>query len=93
MYFGILGSVLFTLYALLTSTPVEWAGEKHLLIDLGQLNFNQHKYMIGVYSHLVLMAVAYVFSFIFKSKPVDESLTYYGWLNLKREMKRKKQVN
>ena len=93
MYFGILGSILFTLYALLTSTPVEWAGEKHLLIDLGQLNFNQHKYMIGVYSHLVLMAVAYVFSFIFKSKPVDESLTYYGWLNLKREMKRKKPAN
>ncbi|WP_346863468.1 sodium:solute symporter [uncultured Draconibacterium sp.] len=87
IYFGILASILFTLYALLSSTPMTFGDTKILLLDLGDLNFNQHKYMIGVYSHLVLMFVGIVASYIFKEKPVDETLTYYGWLKLKRENK------
>jgi SSS family solute:Na+ symporter len=87
MLFGILASIIFTLYALLTSNPIEINGNKILLLDFGNLNFHQHKYMIGVYSHVVLMVVALIASYFFKEKPVDESLTYYGWLKLKRENK------
>jgi SSS family solute:Na+ symporter len=87
MLFGILASIIFTLYALLTSNPIEINGNKILLLDFGNLNFHQHKYMIGVYSHVVLMVVALISSSFFKEKPVDESLTYYGWLKLKRENK------
>lgn len=87
MYLGIIASILFTFYAILSSSPIDFDGKKYLLLDLGALNFSQHKYMIGVYSHVVLMIVAYGSSFIFREKPVDESLTYYGWLNLKRQNK------
>jgi SSS family solute:Na+ symporter len=89
MYLGIIASIAFTFYAILSSTPLKLGAEKILLMDLGQLNFNHHKYMIGVYSHVVLMIVAYGSSFIFREKPVDESLTYYGWLSLKRENRMK----
>lgn len=87
MYIGILASILFTFYAISTSTPIEFGKNKFLLIDLGNMNFNQHTYMIGVYSHVVLMIVAYGTSLFLNDKPVDESLTYYGWLRLKREGK------
>ncbi len=85
MYIGILGSIVFTLYALLTSTPIEIGGNKILLLDLGSANFTHHKYMIGVYSHIVLMIVAYGASLFFKSKPVDRSLTYYGWKEVRKK--------
>jgi solute:Na+ symporter, SSS family len=85
MYVGILGSILFTLYAVLTSTPIDIGGEKILLLDLGSANFSHHKYMIGVYSHIVLMIVAYVASLFFKGNPVDLTLTYYGWKEVKKK--------
>lgn len=88
VYAGIVASVLFTLYALLSSTPIGIGDNKVLLLDLGSLNFTQHKYMIGVYSHLVLIVVGLVASTLLKDKPADESLTYYGWLKLKRQNKR-----
>lgn len=66
---------------------MDFGGSPRLLINLGDLNFGQHKYMIGVYSHIVLILVALIFSKIFKENPVDQSLTYYGWLKLKRENK------
>ena len=88
VYAGIAASILFTLYALLSSTPMGLGENKVLLLDLGKLNFHQHKYMIGVYSHIVLIVAGLVTSFLVKEKPADDSLTYYGWLKLKRENKR-----
>lgn len=76
---GIIACILFTAYALLTSTNVEIHGEKRLLMDLGRLNFNQHKYMLGVYSHLVLFTVGYFASLLFKSDKNTDHLTYSGW--------------
>ena len=85
LYFGIGASVLFTAYALLTSTPVSFGGDAQLLLDLGQLNFTHHEYMIGVYSHLILFTVGYVGSLFFNSDPNNRSLTYYGYRDLKRK--------
>lgn len=85
IYAGIMASILFTIYALLTSTPIGVGEDKTLLIDFGNWNFNHHKYMIGVYSHIVLMIVGFSASYFFKEKAVDDTLTYYGWLKLKRE--------
>jgi SSS family solute:Na+ symporter len=85
LYFGIGASVLFTAYALLTSSPVNWGGQERLLLDLGRLNFTHHEYMIGVYSHVLLCVVGYLASFFFKSKKDVRSLTYYGYLDLKRK--------
>jgi len=73
------------LYALLSSTPIGTNEHKVLLLDLGKLNFTHHKYMIGVYSHLVLIIVGFSASFFFKAKPVDENLTYYGWSKMKKK--------
>jgi len=46
LYIGIAACVLFTAYAMLTSTKFE--GQDRLLLDLGNWNFTQHKYMLGV---------------------------------------------
>ena len=75
LYTGIAICVLFTGYAVLTSTKI---GGK-LILDMGSLNFAQHKYMLGVYSHLVLFGVGYIASFFYKKQDVEKSLTYYGW--------------
>jgi SSS family solute:Na+ symporter len=73
---GIVACILFTSYAFLTSTPVGLPGEERLLLDLGSLNFTHHKLMLGVYSHLVLMGVGYLFSLFFPFVPPDENLVY-----------------
>lgn len=81
LYFGIGASVLFTAYALLTSTPLDKGSD--LILDLGVFNYPHHKYMIGVYSHVVLFSVAWVASRFYKGKVIDDRLTYYGWKQLK----------
>jgi solute:Na+ symporter, SSS family len=75
LYTGIGACVIFTAYAVLTSTKI---GENPIL-DLGSLNFAQHKYMLGVYSHVILFGVGYLASFFYKKQVVDKNLTYYGW--------------
>ncbi len=86
LYYGIAASVLFTAYALLTSTPIGVTGKEKIIMDLGGLNFTQHKYMIGVYSHVVLVVVGYVASLFYNNEPVvDLRLTVFGWTNLKKE--------
>lgn len=84
VYIGIAASVLFTFWALLTSTPIGLAGKEKLILDLGNFNFTQHKYMIGVYSHVVLFVVGFIASLFFRAKPVEESLTYYGWIKMRK---------
>ncbi|GHT57933.1 sodium:solute symporter [Bacteroidia bacterium] len=79
LYVGISVCILFTAYALLTTTKIEIGGEKQLILDLGAYNFPHHKYMLGVYSHLIVLIVGYFASFFFKAKPVDEDLTVYGY--------------
>ena len=85
LYFGIGASVLFTAYALLTSQKVFWGGKDQLLLDLGSLNFTHHEYMIGVYSHVLLLVVGYCTSLFFKNENDITSLTYYGYLELKKQ--------
>ncbi len=82
---GIVACILFTFYALLTSTPIGLEGREKLILDLGSLNFTHHKYMIGVYSHIVLMTVGFLASYLFRAEPVEDSLTWYGWLKLKKQ--------
>ncbi|MBN1507091.1 MAG: sodium:solute symporter [Sedimentisphaerales bacterium] len=78
---GIVACVLFTAYALLTSTRFDLGGpEKQRILDLGRLNFTHHKYMLGVYSHLVLFVVGYLASFLFRPDKDTKDLTLYGWL-------------
>ncbi|WP_258105744.1 sodium:solute symporter [Marinoscillum sp. MHG1-6] len=81
-YMGIIASVLFTAYAVITSTPLTIGGEDRLLIDLGDWNFTHHKYMLGVYSHLILFVVGYVASYFFKEPAKVEGLTYKSWKQL-----------
>lgn len=87
LYVGIAVCVLFTAYAMLTSTPMEIGGTKRLLVDLGIYNFPHHKYMLGVYSHIVLFVVGYLSSYFFKSEKSDESLTIYGYFKSKTKLK------
>ncbi|MFB6320060.1 sodium:solute symporter [Saccharicrinis sp. FJH54] len=84
LYFGIAASVIFTAWALLTSTPIGNSSKEVLLLDFGKYNFNQHKYMIGVYSHIILFVVGFIASYFFKAREIDDRLTYKGWLKYKK---------
>jgi len=85
LYIGIAACVLFTAWAMLTSTKFDIGGQKKILLDLGNFNFTHHKYMLGVYTHIILFAVGYLASFFFPAKKVDENLTFYGWLQKRKK--------
>ena len=78
LYIGIAASVLFTGWAILTSTPI--GADNKILLDFGDYNYTHHKYMLGVYSHFVLFIVAYIASYFFPTKKIEENLTIYGWI-------------
>ena len=82
LYFGIAASVLFTAWAMLTSSPLG-LGDKPVL-NLGNFNYTHHSYMLGVYSHLVLFGVAYLASYFFPSQYPPKNLTIHGWLEKRR---------
>ena len=82
---GIIACVLFTAYALLTSTSTGSGQDKHLILDLGVYNFTHHKYMLGVYSHFVLFFVGWIASYFYPKVTVPNNLTYYGYLEKKRQ--------
>lgn len=84
IYAGIIACVLFTAYAVLTSTTYEFADGKRLLLDMGNFNFTHHQYMLGVYSHLVLFVVGYLVSLLFPAPKNIEGLTYRHWKNEKK---------
>jgi len=81
---GIIVTILFTAYAMLTSTTIEVDGQKRLMMDLGEWNFTHHTYMLGVYSHIVMFVVGYVSSLFYKTAPADKGLTIYGYLEQRR---------
>ena len=82
---GIIACVLFTGYALLTSTSTGSGVNRKLLLDMGAYNYTQHKYMLGVYSHVVLFFVGWIASYFFPKVEVANNLTYYGYLDKKRK--------
>ncbi|MDR0893475.1 MAG: sodium:solute symporter [Mediterranea sp.] len=91
LYVGIAAAVLFTAYAVLTSTQFDTGdGTKRALLDLGSWNFHQHKYMLGVYSHIVLFVVGYIASYFFKAPLADKELTIYGYLEERKEKRAKR---
>ncbi|GEO04390.1 sodium:solute symporter [Adhaeribacter aerolatus] len=85
---GILVCVLFTAYAFLSSTEIGIGENKSLLLDLGPYNFTHHKYMLGVYSHLIVIGVGYVASLFFPKPILDKNLLYSGWLENRRAEKK-----
>lgn len=76
---AIIVCILFTSYAFLTSTKIGYGDNKTLLLDLGAYNFTQHKLMLGVYSHVVVIGVGYVASLFFPKPTLDKNLLYSGW--------------
>jgi len=82
---GIITCIAFTGYAVLTSQKF---GDSTLL-DLGSWNFTQHKYMLGVYSHLIVVVIGYLASLFYPKEEVDDSLTFHEWLNKRRAGKLK----
>ncbi len=75
LHIGIATCIIFTAYAILTTTEID----DTLILDLGDYNFPHHKYMLGVYSHLIVLMVGYIASLFFKNEKVDEDLTIYGY--------------
>lgn len=80
---GIITSIFFTAYAVMTSMKI---GDS-LILDLGEWNFTHHKYMLGVYTHLIVLVVGYIASLFFKSDVPHDSLTIYDWLEQRRRRK------
>ena len=92
LYVGIACAILFTAYAVLTSTPFDMGnGEKRLLLDFGKYNFTHSTYMLGVYSHLIVLIVGYLASLCFKMPLADKDLTIYGYLEERKKNKNSKQ--
>ncbi len=83
LYIGVAACVIYTAIALLTSTSFTIGGESKILLDLGPLNYTQHKYMLGVYSHIVLFVVAWGASYFFPAPDIEHRLTYAGWKEMK----------
>ena len=79
LYIGLIVCVLFTAYAVLTTTSIEVDGAKRLILDLGNWNFPHHRYMLGVYSHLIVLVVGYVASLFFPAPKLDKGLTIYDY--------------
>jgi SSS family solute:Na+ symporter len=79
LHIGIAVCIVFTAYAVLTTTKID----DSLILDLGKYNFPHHKYMLGVYSHLIVLVVGYIASFFFKSEKTNEELTIYGYYKKK----------
>lgn len=67
----------------MTSTPIG----KHVILDLGAWNFTQHKLMLGVYSHVIVIIVGYLASLFFPRQAMDQNLLYRGWLETQRKEK------
>ncbi|HEY4061082.1 MAG TPA: sodium/solute symporter [Puia sp.] len=84
MNIAIIACILFTSYAFLTSTQIGLGEHKTLLLDLGAWNFTQHKLMLGVYSHLVVIVVGYIASLFFPKPVLDQNLLYSGWRATRR---------
>ena len=87
LYVGIAAAILFTAYAMLTATKFDLGDGKKILLDLGEWNFTHHKYMLGVYSHLIVLVVGYFASFLFKTPLADKNLTFYGYWEKRKENK------
>ncbi len=86
---AILVCVLFTGYAILTSTTIGSGTGGRIIVDMGDLNFTHHKLMLGVYTHLIILGVGSVASYFFPKKEVDKNLIFAGWGDAKRQGKLK----
>ena len=85
IYIGIVACILFTAWAMLTSTKFDTGGQKQVLLDLGNLNFTHHKYMLGVYSHVILFGVGYLASYLFPKPAINTNLTIHGYMKKKKK--------
>jgi SSS family solute:Na+ symporter len=88
LYVGLAVCILFTAYAMLTSPQKMPDGSKQALLDFGAWNYTHSKYMLGVYSHIIVLVVGYVASFFFKTPLADKELTIFGWLEEKKAAKK-----
>ena len=91
LWVGLIACIHFTAYAVLTSTkftvgvdPATGDPIKQTLLNLGEWNFTHHKYMLGVYSHLIVFFVGWLASYFWPKKQVDESLTIRGYMKARK---------
>ena len=82
LYIGIACAIIFTAYAVLTTTK---ADDGTLFLDLGEYNFPHHTLMLGVYSHIIVLVVGFIASRCFKTPLADKNLTIYGYLEERRK--------
>lgn len=91
---GIIACIVFTAYALLTSTKIGLGTHQSLILNLGKYNFTHNKLMLGVYSHLVVVVVGYIASLFFPKPEVDPHLLFSGrkLLRIQNENKEKNEL-
>lgn len=92
LYIAMIVCILFTTYAVLTSTTIGTAPNQHLIMDLGKFNFTQNKLMLGVYTHLIILGVGWAASYLFSKKEVSKNLLYSGWQESQKADKLKMQL-
>lgn len=89
---AIIVCILFTAYAFLTSTEIDFGGKTFLILDFGRFNFTHNKLMLGVYSHLIVIGVGYVASLFFPKPELDQNLLFSGW-KAARKLEKEKLTN
>jgi SSS family solute:Na+ symporter len=89
LWIGIIAALIFTAWAVLTSTMVTDAvtHEKRILLDLNGYNFTWPSVMLGVIAHVIVLTVGYGASWLF---PADTNLktewTIWGWLEKRKTL-------
>lgn len=89
---AIIVCIVFTAYAFLTSTEIDFDGKTFLILDFGNFNFTHNKLMLGVYSHLIVIGVGYVASLFFPKPELDQNLLFSGW-KASRKLEKEKAVH
>lgn len=75
---GVIVSILFTIWATLTAQGGEF-------VNMGRWNYTWHPYMIGVVGNVLLFAIGYGVSLVWRRAEVDaRELTVWGWFDRSR---------
>ena len=89
LWIGIGAALVFTAWAVLTSTLVVDAvtKEKHIFLDLYGYNFTWPPVMLGVVAHVIVLVVGYTASWCFPAdKNVKTEWTIWGWLEKRKTL-------
>jgi SSS family solute:Na+ symporter len=90
LWVGIICSLVFTAWAVLTSTK---GADGKVILDLKQFNYTWPSVMLGVIAHVIVLVVGYGASWFFPAdKTVKSEWTYWGWREKRKAQFKQKET-